>query len=249
MYVPAVSGTEAKTYQVEMLIFTNEDGSMANGGAPARPLIVAQEASELMERMDGANFQRLPDTELSLATAKSILEQSGAYEVIEHVAWRQPGLGEDAARAVRIRGGVDYQYTPMASPLLGQVYESDNSYTATPEPMTLPQLDGTVTVALNQYLHVHADFVLRTPVETPTIGIDQRLKRAPALYQYRIQQHRRMRSRQLHYFDHPLLGILVQITPVKPESFDQQSEPDQLEPTPAREQKPAGERPKIRGSR
>lgn len=32
---------------------------------------------------------------------------------------------------------------------------------------------------------------------------------------YPIVSHRRMRSKELHYIDHPLVGILVQINPVK----------------------------------
>ncbi|MCK4704001.1 MAG: hypothetical protein KAT90_00855, partial [Gammaproteobacteria bacterium] len=32
---------------------------------------------------------------------------------------------------------------------------------------------------------------------------------------YPLQAHRRMRSKELHYIDHPLIGILIQINPVK----------------------------------
>lgn len=232
-----------------MLIFTNETGNVANGGVPAHPLRESQEAIELKKRGNGAAFQRLPDTELSLATARSLLEQSGTYKVVEHVAWQQPGLSEDASRSVRIRGGVDYQYTPVKTPLLGQVYENEKFRTAPPEPTTLRQLDGTVTVALNKYLHVHTNFVLRKTVEAPTASIAQRLRSARGLYQYRIRQHRRMRSRQLHYFDHPLLGILVLISPIQPEPSDQQSEPDRLERTPTREQKTEGRISNVAGHR
>ncbi len=240
----AVRGVEAKAYQVEILIFTNEHGTVAKGGVAARPLIAAQEATELTERADDAYFQRLPDTELSLVTAKSILKQSGAYKIVEHVAWRQPGLGQDAARPVRIRGGLDYRYPPLAPPLLGHLKGRDTAYIWTPDPKTLPQLDGTVTVALNQYLHVHAELVLRKLVDKPASSVDHRPKAARSLYQYHIQQRRRMRSRQLHYFDHPLLGMLVQITPVKPKSPSQRFVLDPPEPAPAGEQEPGGARSK-----
>jgi hypothetical protein len=30
---------------------------------------------------------------------------------------------------------------------------------------------------------------------------------------YRLQQSRRMRSNEVHYLDHPLFGIIVQVTP------------------------------------
>ncbi len=58
--VPAVSAAEPQTYQVEMLIFTNEDACVADGGTPAQPLIQARAATELREHTDCADFQRLP---------------------------------------------------------------------------------------------------------------------------------------------------------------------------------------------
>jgi hypothetical protein len=33
--------------------------------------------------------------------------------------------------------------------------------------------------------------------------------------EYPIKSHRRMRSRELHYLDHPMVGILVMAMPVK----------------------------------
>ena len=37
---------------------------------------------------------------------------------------------------------------------------------------------------------------------------------------YTLQSHRRMRSKELHYIDHPLVGILIQINPVEPTPVD-----------------------------
>ena len=39
---------------------------------------------------------------------------------------------------------------------------------------------------------------------------------------YPIKNHRRMRSKVLHYIDHPLVGILVQINPVKKQMISKQ---------------------------
>ncbi|MGX5174058.1 CsiV family protein [Aliikangiella sp. IMCC44653] len=40
------------------------------------------------------------------------------------------------------------------------------------------------------------------------------------LFNYPIQQSRRVRSGELHFFDHPLMGVLVLITPYELPSFD-----------------------------
>lgn len=215
---------EPSTYQVEILIFTNEEGSMAGGGEPARPLTGLEQAVELTEGIEGESFQALPTSALWLATAKDILAQSGRHEIIEHLAWRQPGLDENAARPVHIHGGADYRRSTAAPALPGPGYESPNFYGEDPGPVTLEQLDGTVKLALGQYLHLYTDLVLRKPVATQTISVGPEARRDNALYQFPVAEHRRMRSHELHYLDHPLLGILVQITPV---------EEPQTRPTPA----------------
>lgn len=43
---------------------------------------------------------------------------------------------------------------------------------------------------------------------------------------YTIQQQRRLRSKELHYFDHPLAGVLILITPVTVETQTTESEED-----------------------
>ncbi len=62
-------------------------------------------------------------------------------------------------------------------------------------------LDGTITVAVSRYLHVYTDLAL-----TKTL--------APAdMQSFIVKSHRRMRSRELHYIDHPKVGMLILITP------------------------------------
>jgi hypothetical protein len=220
--VTAATGAELPVYQVEMLIFTHEGGGPLAKGTPAQPVSGIQEAEQPWESQEeGKYFHALPPSELMLTTASSILQKSPDYEVIEHIAWRQPGLGENAAKAVHIHGGSEYSRS-FAMPT--QVYKSPSLYTGTSGSMTLEQLDGTVKVVLGQYLHLYTDLVLRKPVYTQTFDENQQPRSINALYQFRIQDHRLMRSRELHYIDHPLLGILVQITPVQEQIRNQASE-------------------------
>jgi hypothetical protein len=205
------SGAEPSAYQVEMIIFAHENAPQITSGVPAQTLPSTGDAEQLAGDPQGKYFHALPSSELSLATAESILQNSSSYEVIEHVAWRQPGLGENAAKAVHIQGGPEYRTSPVAP----QGYESSTLYADAPVAQSLKQLDGTVKVVLGQYLHLYTDLVLRRPVTTETLDDNQQSLRTNALYQFSIQKHRRMRSKELHYLDHPLLGILVQITPVE----------------------------------
>jgi hypothetical protein len=54
-------------------------------------------------------------------------------------------------------------------------------------------LDGTITLARERYLHLDVDLFLDST--------------------YALDERRRMRSGELHYFDHPAFGVLVEVRP------------------------------------
>jgi hypothetical protein len=56
------------------------------------------------------------------------------------------------------------------------------------------RLSGLIRVTRGRYLHLETDLVLRD---------------ADSSFPYRVQLHRRMRSGELHYVDHPKLGIVI----------------------------------------
>ena len=57
---------------------------------------------------------------------------------------------------------------------------------------------GTVTVSRGRYLHVNLDLIYQGEAG-----------------RFRFTSHRRMRSNEIHYMDHPMFGVLVLITPVE----------------------------------
>ena len=65
------------------------------------------------------------------------------------------------------------------------------------------QLVGDISFSMSRYLHIHTNLIMQHNVA------EQPLRAAS------IQQTRRMRSNELHYLDHPMLGIMVKIMPVK----------------------------------
>jgi len=112
-----------------------------------------------------------------------------------------------------------------------------------------PRFVGTVTVSVARYLHFNAELLYRSLVTQnsavaipdlelwydrpyPTLyepqGPAYRLEQWQAMRGFRMQESRRMRSRELHYLDHPFFGIVVLITPVElPEAVE---EPSPTEP-------------------
>jgi len=86
----------------------------------------------------------------------------------------------------------------------------------------LYELEGKITIALSRYLHTYIDLVLRRP----RLSADPVLNNAPEeaylaanaadtriLNNHPLREHRRMRSKNLHYIDNPEFGVLVLITP------------------------------------
>lgn len=108
-------------------------------------------------------------------------------------------------------------------------------------PVAVHPLDGTVRVAVSRYLHVTTDLHLTAPVEWTSLpgqpsqaedaadanGEQANLDPAPTgeilrqqqpvgpdgqtMLSYPFEQSRRMRSGELHYLDHPVLGLLIRV--------------------------------------
>ena len=101
----------------------------------------------------------------------------------------------------------------------------------------LHELEGKITVELSRYLHTYVDLVLRRP----RLDGDPALKNAATdaylqanfadtliLNNHRLREHRRMRSKNLHYLDSPQFAMLILITPWEaPEVVEQAPLEDQ----------------------
>ena len=69
------------------------------------------------------------------------------------------------------------------------------------------QLDGTLRFYVSRFLHVDVDLLLQEQTavidQSAVFGVD-----------YRLTEHRRVKTMDINYFDHPKLGVLMRITPV-----------------------------------
>jgi len=97
--------------------------------------------------------------------------------------------------------------------------------TITTDPDVIYELEGSLRVEVGRYLHLYTDLVFRIE-QVESNSEEHALRCMPAMDDFRIKNHHRMRSRQVYYIDHPMLGILVQATPIsapKPEQLPQES--------------------------
>ena len=95
-------------------------------------------------------------------------------------------------------------------------FDADGNLVEIPAPERLDELEGSVRVVLGRYLHVYTDLVFRKPLTTMAYDeTTETLVPMQSLQSIPVREWRRMRSRELHYLDHPVLGMLVKITPVE----------------------------------
>lgn len=175
-------------------------------------------------------YRLLDRAATELKTVAGSLERAAHLEPVLHLAWRQPIGEREGARPVRVRGGQRYAFTQVPEyefPLRAALPEFDVLYAAPrtgamgekagAEVALIPEVDGTVLLTRSRYLHVYADLVfslpepvaLRRANPAPVADTGERQR----LLRLRLRDHRRMRSEELHYLDHPAFGLLVWITP------------------------------------
>jgi len=197
-------------------------------------------------------YKILPKAKYRLQEAVTRLVESPRYELLLHVAWRQPGVDRDKALPIWLRGGRIYgsEYTSIDNQLEllesiprvdGAESGADRNFAFDEQSLEalelqmleqqamrthqgLYEFEGKITVALSRYLHTYTDLVFRRPrlsVDPVTTNApqDQYLAAYAAdtriLNNHGLKEHRRMRSKNLHYLDNPEFAMLILITPYK----------------------------------
>jgi len=134
-------------------------------------------------RASSNEFTALSSDAYRLNNIQGALARSRGYHVLYHRAWRQPA--EDRAHAVGY---------PVHTP----AYGGGDS------------VEGAITLLKERYLHLDVDLVLReSAVTAPGSYVDGPVS-TPV---FRLSEKRRIRSGELHYFDHPRFGVIASVTP------------------------------------
>lgn len=224
----SIQAEETRYFDVEIILFENLDRAARD--AEHWPTSVELEQDDktvvLGERFSGplpkgvdpAQFFRLlPARSLQLTRQAEKIENSKSRRVLLHTAWRQPGLSADDAMTVYFKKTIP-GVTPETAVTRSTVAEGADTPPASPyvEPEA-GEIEGRIKVILSRYLHVSTDIIFQPKFATPTSELVAIDTRAPEIQQevvYRQHQtRRRIRSRELHYLDNPVLGLLVLITP------------------------------------
>lgn len=236
----ATDYTDLPAYEIEVLIFSFNQSQSA--GSEIWPDLVKTEAVEnaielhnstSLTQVPGPDtmayyYSKIPAENFRLTSQAEKLTQSNQFKVIYHSAWIQPGLEKDNAEFIHIKSVDNSQQLPVIDPL-NSINNGFNS-THTNNSLIIQSqnenkannvlLDGVVKVELGRYLHINFDLKYQRNL-APQQGVIDSSKNFKEIKFYPVQTHRRMRSKEVHYIDHPLIGILVLATPFElPEKED-----------------------------
>lgn len=183
-------------------------------------------------------FVTLPSSQLEFRGKAAYMQRSGRYDILFHEAWRQPMLGEKSTLPIVLDRSGDTQQWPT---LQGSVklylsrylhlqtnlwLNTSGRYLNSTWRMPAPPL-GPPSLIVEQA--PEPEDVAEPVVLEDMLASDEALQENPEelepLYPYRhavlLQQKRRMRSDEVHYIDHPMLGVIVKITRVAEDESDQ----------------------------
>jgi hypothetical protein len=210
-------------YQIEIIVFQHDQDHYGSESWPPVQATSRQGSTAIRLKSGGGqetrteDYARLPASSRQLNHLASRLKNNENYHVLTHVAWRQPVRNRSSSIPVTIRGGERYQ----------------NEY----------ELSGQVTLAVQRYLHLKADLAFRVfePRRQDQVPFQQNADRTryevsdlvegkplpeqfkdPMLPDYVIarnfilKESRKMRSKEIHYIDSPVIGLIIQCTPYKP---------------------------------
>ena len=190
-------------------------------------------------------FVILPSGQLQFRGKAALMQKSGRYRILFHETWLQPVLSKartlpiildnsgDGGDWPRLQGSITLYLSRYLHLETNLWLNTDGNYLPGEWQMPAPPLAPPSLIIEEQPTGpVDSDEVWiyqpgSAPVAAPGEG------QAPAepaateeadAYPYRhallLKQKRRMRSKEVHYIDHPKFGIVIKVTPVTREDLD-----------------------------
>ena len=210
-----------KEYDVEIIIFEDVHSRYLASQTWGQDEETAEAVPDTAEtKAAPENLDSLSVSEIKATSYKTIkpailnkeykrINNARDYNVLFYGSWRQTGLDEKKAFNIDIE-------------------ELENNHKTSSK----NTLSGNFKLVLSRYLHIYSDLDYQRNVIDEEAAVTSIDNADPALAEspeqipektealvnptYPLDNHRRMRSKVLHYIDHPLVGILIQINPVEP---------------------------------
>jgi len=190
------SHASANWYQVEMIVFEHlypdraGEQWFSNQGLPDITNSVELVTDQLRERVA---YQVLPSGRYKISGVYSALKSSRDYRPIMHIAWQQPGLTRSRAKYVHIR-----RMEGLSNP--DSIQEG------------LVKIDGTVRLRGGHFLYLDIDlayFLNALPESMINSAMINENVTNQLSDHTRLSESRKVKLNELHYFDHPLFGVIT----------------------------------------
>jgi len=213
LVTPMTQAEDIRNYQVEVVIFENLDPAARQSEQwPSQTKL--QLPSPMVELGSPADsklgFRLLPASSFKLNQDAQQLADSHNYRILLHTAWRQPGLEPQVALPVH-----------LTKTVLAETQAAATSGTPPPAipPASSKVLDGYLKLMLSKYLHAEINLTYHdtsAAVTTADTASPPAVAAAAIVVPvYELKETRKMRSKELHYIDSPVLGMLIEITPLQ----------------------------------
>lgn len=195
-------------------------------------------------------FKSLENVDFRLTELIAHLNASKQHRIILHKGWRQPGMSKITALPIQIDHFIPDENIDAPWQVENSMVQTTNDSVQENVELEVPQnqgllqdqeddelnqipgvrINGDIKLILSRYLHLNIDLSYQK------IGQQQ----AEAFFEldnepvdndeladiYHLKQTRRLRSRELHYIDHPVISMIVLITPYIPPTIEQQEIPN-----------------------
>ena len=195
------------------------------------PEVLAPENEELLLQEGPVAFLLLPEENLRLEGVYRVLKLSRDYKPLKHITWQQPALETNEARAVHLSLNSEVENLIEELPLELAEIQILDEFDEIEEPGE-PIFDGFIRIRSSLFLHVDVDinyfpemFVQDDELETLEISDEGNIKTEllqldednqqvfvqPTDY-VRLKESRKIKLNEMHYFDHPMFGVIVQVS-------------------------------------
>lgn len=183
-----------------------------------------------VEDAEPEGFVVMPAAELEFAGKTAYMQRNGPYRILFHQAWLQPVWeGKDAPWIILDRSGDTEQWPRLQGSIQLSLsrylhletnlwLNTTGEYLPGQWRMPAPPL-APPSLVVEGLPEPEEEPYFLTPPDEPAPGGDEggTLEEPGDAYPFRhavlLRQKRRMRSEEVHYLDHPLLGAVVKVTP------------------------------------
>lgn len=190
---PALGSAQA-IYSIELIVFEQKNAAGLTAEHWSNDDVVLPTLNEAMELISSANTAAGNERKLSDIARK--LNTSPAYRVLFHTTWKQAAVDSSAAKGVRLTNE-----RKLTGDNANPVYE----------------VEGVANLSAGRFLHLNLNLVFSKLIQeslNPLPSMNADVQQPESLRRVQLKESRRIKSKELHFFDHPLFGVIAYVAPI-----------------------------------